>query len=357
MKSKALDILLSEAVALGDPGRDVVRRALPSFEPLEVMPNLIRFLREARARGHAAWQVFFDGIDRLIEPGFRAYEDRPADAERFRGEILPLFAELLTDGRLDDWVKEQVVRIVRIGATPLGGGLKAVVAKLGKFSGVAAEGVARRIYDAVLRRPESNRENREAAAEWATEHPSKVELSSSPKLTSPPSLEKTIPVSRMDAPQEVSLGSDSKALSSDLTLSSCQFGEDVDLAQAAFVSARPTTQVILTDLEQMQIKLAELHAPIVERLRSTIEHLHQVKSLGSYDENAKAATMVYRLAKSCGMDLTYKGERVALGCIDREDYKAGVFRLRTFSGKPKFVYDRRDFPPLDLSPSDDPTSP
>ena len=57
---------------------------------------------------------------------------------------------------------------MRIGATPLGGGLKAVVAKLGKFSGVAAEGVARRIYDAVLRRPESNRENREAAAEWAT---------------------------------------------------------------------------------------------------------------------------------------------------------------------------------------------
>ena len=55
---------------LGEPGREVVRSVLSFLELIEVMPNLTRFLREARARGHAAWQVFFDGVDRLIQLGF-----------------------------------------------------------------------------------------------------------------------------------------------------------------------------------------------------------------------------------------------------------------------------------------------
>ena len=44
---------------------------------------------------------------------------------------LSLFAEILgTDERLDEWVEEDVVRLVRTRATPLAGGLKPVVAKL-----------------------------------------------------------------------------------------------------------------------------------------------------------------------------------------------------------------------------------
>ena len=55
---------------------------------------------------------------------------------------LLLLAELLTEERLDELIKEYLTDIVWTRATPLGGGLKAVVAKLGESSGVAADEVA-----------------------------------------------------------------------------------------------------------------------------------------------------------------------------------------------------------------------
>ena len=102
----------------------------------------------------------------------------------------------------------------------------------------------------------------------------------------------------------------------------------IDLAASTF---RPTAHSVLADLKRTQIRLTELQAPIVEELRDTLQRLYEVKSLGSTAENAEAAATVYRLAKACGMDLTYKGEPVALFFSNDERYKTGVFRLRTFS--------------------------
>ena len=172
---EALDILLREAAAFGDKARDSMRSALGFFKPLEVMPNLIRFLRRACDSNQAAWQVFFASIVYLIDVRFGAYEDRPADAERFLDMTLSLFAEILrTDERLDEWVEEDVVRLVSTRATPLAGGLKPVIAKLGELSGDAANRITWGVYRGVLMGTESNLANRETAAEWVTRHPSEV---------------------------------------------------------------------------------------------------------------------------------------------------------------------------------------
>ena len=175
-KPEALDILLREAAAFGgDEVRDVMHSALGFFEPLEVMPNLIRFLRRACGSNQVAWQVFFASIAYLIDLGFGDYKHRPADAERFLDMTLSLFAEILgTADRLNEWVEEEVVRLVRTRATRLAGGLKPVVAKLGKASGVAADRIAWRVYRSVLLGHDSNLTNRKTADEWVTQYPSKV---------------------------------------------------------------------------------------------------------------------------------------------------------------------------------------
>ena len=51
--------VLSEAAALGmmNEAYDAVR-VIRTFEPLEVMPHLTRFMRGACGRGQAAWEVF-----------------------------------------------------------------------------------------------------------------------------------------------------------------------------------------------------------------------------------------------------------------------------------------------------------
>jgi hypothetical protein len=124
--------------------------------------------------------------------------------------------------------------------------------------------------------------------------------------------------------------------------------DPVDLATCIF---RPTVHPVLAGLKQAQRTLAEVQAPVVETLRDTLQRLHEVGSLGSADENAQAAATVYRLAKSCEMDLTYQGEPVALGFKDGQGYKAGAFCLRTLGGKQKHLYERTDFPPLELTPA------
>jgi hypothetical protein len=121
-----------------------------------------------------------------------------------------------------------------------------------------------------------------------------------------------------------------------------------DLATSTF---RPTAQSVLADLKETQGVLAELQAPIVEKLRRTLRDLNEVKSLGSAAENADAAATVYRLAKKCEMDLTYQGKPVALSFKDGQGYKVGAFCLRTLGEKQRQVYEKTDFPPLELAPA------
>ena len=123
----------------------------------------------------------------------------------------------------------------------------------------------------------------------------------------------------------------------------------IDLAASTF---RPTAHSVLADLKRTKIRLTELQAPIVEELRDTLQRLYEVKSLGSTAENAQAAATVNRLAKSGGMDLTYKENPVALVFNDDERYKAGTFRLRALSADRKCVYERTSFPLLELTPTD-----
>ncbi|WP_169981107.1 hypothetical protein [Tautonia rosea] len=99
----------------------------------------------------------------------------------------------------------------------------------------------------------------------------------------------------------------------------------------------------------LSAQLDALHRPVVEALRGLLSRLHEAGSLGSYEENARAADEVYRIAKSCGADLIYDGEAVALGCVKRADYKDGAFRVRTLSGKPRTLLTSKTFPSLQLS--------
>ena len=114
-RSEAIDIVLREAATLPENTRaEVLRSVVSSFEPLEVMPNLIRFLPVARRHGPVVLQGFLDSIDYLIEHGFAVYDDKPALARDCRDTTLSLIADiLLKDDTLDEWVREKVAGIVR----------------------------------------------------------------------------------------------------------------------------------------------------------------------------------------------------------------------------------------------------
>ena len=114
-RSEAIDIVLREAATLPENTRaEVLRSVVSSFKPLEVMPNLIRFLPVARRHGPGVLQGFLGSIDYLIEHGFAVYDDKPALARECRDTTLSLFADLLLkDDTLDEWVQEKVAGIVR----------------------------------------------------------------------------------------------------------------------------------------------------------------------------------------------------------------------------------------------------
>jgi len=95
-----------------------------------------------------------------------------------------------------------------------------------------------------------------------------------------------------------------------------------------------------------------MHRPIAEALRGLLTRLHEAKSLGSYEKNARATTEVYRLAKACNVDLVFEGQVVSIDCRPREDVKAGIFKLRTLQGSQRYIYQRTVFPLLDLQASE-----
>lgn len=131
------------------------------------------------------------------------------------------------------------------------------------------------------------------------------------------------------------------------------FGRDIERAAAPFPEefgkalreGIPVGEAVAA----LSAQIDAMHRPVVEALRGLLSRLHEVKSLGSYEENVRAAEEVYRIAKSCGADLIYDGEAVALGCVKRADYKDGAFRVRTLSGKPRTLLTSKTFPPLQLS--------
>jgi hypothetical protein len=130
-------------------------------------------------------------------------------------------------------------------------------------------------------------------------------------------------------------------------------GRDIERAAAPFPAEfGRALRAGMTPGEAVSVLSAQvdaLHRPVVEALRDLLARLHEAGNLGSYKENARAVDEVYRIAKSCGADLIYDGQAVALGCVKRADYKDGAFRVRTLSGKPKTLLTSKTFPPLHLS--------
>jgi hypothetical protein len=104
---------------------------------------------------------------------------------------------------------------------------------------------------------------------------------------------------------------------------------------------------------QLVADIAERHdaaqRPFVEDLRGLLTRLHEAGSLGSYEENARAAEEVYRLAKACGVDLLYEGKPVSLLAIPKKNYKTGLFKVREMGNTKTTVYERVRFPALELS--------
>jgi hypothetical protein len=99
----------------------------------------------------------------------------------------------------------------------------------------------------------------------------------------------------------------------------------------------------------LSAQLDALHRPVVEALRGLLSRLHEAANLGSYEENARAAEEVYRMAKACGVDLLYEGKPVALLAQNRKNYKTGVFMLREMGSKQATVYNKVRFPALEIS--------
>ncbi len=128
---------------------------------------------------------------------------------------------------------------------------------------------------------------------------------------------------------------------------------DIDLAAAQFPvqfgralrEGLPVSQAVSI----LSAQADAMHRPIAEALRSLLTRLHEVKSLGSYEENARAAAEVYRLAEACNVDLVYEGRAVSLECLDKKNCKAGLFRLRTLGAYREELYARVDFPPLGIT--------
>ena len=154
-RSEAIDIVLREAATLPENTRaEVLRSVVSSFEPLEVMPNLIRFLPVARRHGPVVLQGFLDSIDYLIEHGFAVYDDKPALARDCRDTTLSLIADiLLKDDTLDEWVREKVAGIVRTRAKTLGGALSSVIEELARVSGASVERIALGLWGELLTSP------------------------------------------------------------------------------------------------------------------------------------------------------------------------------------------------------------
>ena len=173
-RSEAIAVVLREAATLPENTRaDVLRSVVSSFKPLEVMPNLIRFLPVARRHGPGVLQDFLGSIDSLIEHGFAVYDDKPALARDCRDTTLSLIAELLLkDDTHDESLVEQVAGIVRARATTLGEGLHPVIEKLAKASNVAVKLMAWPICGKVLSSPDQAELGLidAPAAKWVIEH-------------------------------------------------------------------------------------------------------------------------------------------------------------------------------------------
>lgn len=167
-RSEALDMVLSEGAALGYKGHQEVLYVLESFEPFEVMPKLIRFMRRVCGEEAAVRRVFFNGINSLIDHWSRS-DNRSADVEHYREIAFSLFAtlfvDLLTAEHLKEEVKKHVIVCVEARAKALGWGLTLIVAKLSEACGVSPW----RLYASIVLYSDLS-ENRVSAARHLGEH-------------------------------------------------------------------------------------------------------------------------------------------------------------------------------------------
>ena len=120
-----------EAAALPD------RRARYSA----IKSKLIPLLLQDKATQHDAFQA----LDDLIRHGLALKGSTPDES----GDVT-LFADLLTDDTLDEWVREKIAGIVRTREAWWGGDLHPVIEKLAKASNVAIDWMGWRICGKVL---------------------------------------------------------------------------------------------------------------------------------------------------------------------------------------------------------------
>ena len=106
-----------------------------------IKSKLIPLLLQDKATQHDAFQA----LDDLIRHGLAAKGSTPDES----GDVT-LFADLLTDDTLDEWVREKIAAIVRAREAWWGGDLHPVIEKLAKASNVAIDWMGWRICGKVL---------------------------------------------------------------------------------------------------------------------------------------------------------------------------------------------------------------
>ena len=142
-----------EAAALPD------RRARYSA----IKSKLIPLLLQDKATQHDAFQA----LDDLIRHGLALKGSTPDES----GDVT-LFADLLTDDTLDEWVREKIAGIVRTREAWWGGDLHPVIEKLAKASNVAIDWMGWRICGKVLTTTEQEEGELidTLATKWVIEH-------------------------------------------------------------------------------------------------------------------------------------------------------------------------------------------
>ena len=142
-----------EAAALPD------RRARYSAIKSKLIPLLLR----DKATQHDAFQA----LDDLIRHGLALKGSTPDESDD-----VTLFADLLTDDTLDEWVREKIAGIVRTREAWWGGDLHPVIEKLAKASNVAIDWMGWRICGEVLTTTEQEEGELidTLATKWVIEH-------------------------------------------------------------------------------------------------------------------------------------------------------------------------------------------
>ena len=142
-----------EAAALPD------RRARYSA----IKSKLIPLLLQDKATQHDAFQA----LDDLIRHGLAVKGSTPDESDD-----VTLFADLLTDDTLDEWVREKIAGIVRTREAWWGGDLHPVIEKLAKASNVAIDWMGWRICGKVLTTTEQEEGELidTLATKWVIEH-------------------------------------------------------------------------------------------------------------------------------------------------------------------------------------------